>query len=54
MRPRPPIRPASVLLVLLLSLVPAHAGEPVIVVHPESRIQILTRDEVVNIFLGRQ
>ena len=54
MRTLPPIHPASVLLVLLLSLVPAQAGEPVIVVHPESRIQSLTRDEVVNIFMGRQ
>ena len=54
MRTLPPNHPASVLLVLLLSLVPAQAGEPVIVVHPESRIQSLTRDEVINIFMGRQ
>lgn len=47
-------RCASILLAVLLGLTPASAGEPVVIVHPESGIQKLSRDEVINIFTGRQ
>jgi hypothetical protein len=54
MRPRPflPVPPA--VLALLLAWLPAGAGDPVVVVSPESGIQSLSRGEVINIFLGRQ
>ena len=48
----------TLLLPTLLGLGPgfaqAMAGEPVVVVHPESGIERLSRDEVVDLFLGRQ
>ena len=47
-------RCAPILLAVLLGLAPASAGEPVVIVHPESGLQKLTRDEVINLFTGRQ
>lgn len=47
-------RCAPILLAVLLGLAPASAGEPVVIVHPESGVQKLTRDEVINLFTGRQ
>lgn len=47
-------RCAPILLAVLLGLAPAFAGEPVVIVHLESGVQKLTRDEVINIFTGRQ
>ena len=54
MRGLPIPRCVSVLLAVLLGLAPALAGEPVVIVHPESGVQRLSRDEVINIFMGRQ
>lgn len=47
-------RLASFLLTATLGLSPAAAAEPVVIVHPESGVQSLTRDDVINIFMGRQ
>ncbi len=45
-----PLRLAALLLAGAL----AWAGEPVVVVGADSRVEKLTRDEVINLFMGRQ
>ena len=47
------LRRAPILLAVLLGSPPAHAGEPVVIVHPDSQVRSLTRDEVINLFMGR-
>lgn len=42
------------LLAALMGVVAAAAGEPVVIVHPQSGVEKLSRDEVINIFMGRQ
>jgi ABC-type phosphate transport system substrate-binding protein len=41
-------------LLALLGGVPAACGEPVVIVNRASGVEKLTRDEVTNIFMGRQ
>jgi ABC-type phosphate transport system substrate-binding protein len=41
-------------LAVILWTVPAVAGEPVVIVNPQSGVEKLTRDEALNIFMGRQ
>jgi len=48
------LRRAPILLAVLLGSPPTHAGEPVVIVHPDSLVRSLTRDEVINLFMGRQ
>ena len=45
---------AGVLLVLGLSLRTAAAREPVVIVNLASSVDALTREDVINIFMGRQ
>ncbi len=54
MRVVPFPRIAPLILAAGLGLVPAAAAEPVVIVHPDSGVQSLTRDDVINIFMGRQ
>lgn len=42
----------TILLVLFLGLSPAARGELVVIVNPQSGVDVLTRAEVINIFLG--
>ena len=48
------MRCAPLFLAACLGLSPVRAGEPVVIVHPDSGVQSLTRDEVINLFMGRQ
>ena len=41
-------------LLVLTWAVQASAGEPVVIVNPKSGVERLTRDEVTNLFMGRQ
>lgn len=43
----------AALLAVLLGAAPARADAIVIIVHPESGVEHLTREEVANVFLGR-
>ena len=47
------MRRAPILLAVLLGSPLTHAGEPVVIVHPDSQVRSLTRDEVINLFMGR-
>ncbi|MCE1229564.1 MAG: hypothetical protein LWX11_08780 [Firmicutes bacterium] len=48
-------RLSHLFLLLILSLAaPLRAGAPVVIVNPSSGVDRLTRDEVTNIFMGRQ
>ncbi len=49
-----PLSRAAVLLAALLLALPAAAGEPVVVVNPQSGIDRLSKDEVTHIFMGRK
>ena len=42
------------LLLALACLATAMAGEPVLIVHPQSGVERLSRDEAINLFMGRQ
>ena len=42
------------LLMALLVLSPLAAGEPVVIVNLQSGVETLSRDEVTNLFMGRQ
>lgn len=47
-------RPCHLLLICLLACLPAMASaQVVVVVNPKSGVERLTREEVINIFLGR-
>ncbi len=54
MRRFPFLRSTPGILGALLFLLPAAAAEPVVIVNLDSRVEKLTRDEVTNIFMGRQ